>query len=679
MHETGLEPTPMVAELEGNEEATTGPKTKKRWAEFRQQLDVCKNYRKKLVRNWSTNIDYRRGKTFASQSDDDTISVNMDWSLTKTKQAALFSQVPHVAVSHPPESVAAGEWLSKFTRKLNDMLVKGGIEAAMDEIMPDCINAAGVGVVLISYEALTEDKEVPAIDISILPPQLQAEVMKTGMIFGKPMPMKTVPHPVSKRYTIRRISPSDFLWPVDFTGSDFDNAPWLGYTGRITWAEAVRRFNLPEEEKHLYLSDETTVEDRLSHDWDRERAAYDNRLGYDELFYWEHQYDSEAKSYDALHHLVFIHGKTEPVIDEPWKGQLIEESGKVIGALKSPVRVLTLDYISDENIPPSASAIGRSQVNELNKGRTQIIRQRERNIPYDWYDVNRLDPTIQQAIMRGTWLHAIPVQGDGSRVIGQVQKSNISQENFTFNEIAKQDLHEMWTTGPNQVGVGGDVETKGEASIIETNFTAKIGRERAKVASFVVGIAQVVGGLLCLYEDPAEFGEGFDPEFSQNLSYSILADSTVLVDANQRLRRLNDYLNKYAKSGYVNIEPVLREITMLIGLDPDAVVAAPKPQPPEQPNISLRLTSEKDMMNPLMLAFLIKSGQAPDPKLIEQAKTLIQQSVVEPIPPDAAQGAVGPMPPTPPIKTGEDNPQATVLPSIAKRSDAPEEPGSEMQ
>ena len=676
MHESNTAPQPLPEELEGAGQAEIEPKDKKRWAEFRQQLETCKNYRKKLVSNWSTNIDYRRGKPFTSQSDDDSIGVNMDWSLTKTKQAALFSQVPHVVVNHAPESVAAGEWLSKYTRKLNDMLVKGGIEAAMDEVMPDCINAAGIGVVLVAYEALTEPKDVPAIDVSVLPPQLQAEAMQRGTVMGREIPTKTVQFPVDKRYTIRRISPSDFLWPIDFTGSNFDNAQWLGYTGRITWAEAVNRFNLKEEDKQQYLSDETGVEDRLSQDVDKDKAAHDNRLGFDEIFYYQHHYDADAKSYDAIRRMVFLHGKPEPLIDGPWDGQTTdEESGKIIGSLKNPLRVLTLDYVSDENIPPSASAVGRPQVNELNKGRTHISRQRERNIPYDWYDVNRLDPTIQQAIMRGTWLSAIPVQGDGTRVIGQVQKSNIPQENFTFDQIAKQDLHELWTTGPNQIGVGGDVETKGEASVIEANFATKIGRERAKVASFVVGIAQVLGGLLCLYEDASEFGEGFNPAFSRALTYSILADSTVLVDSTQRLRRLNDYLNKYAKSGWVNIEPVLREVTMLVGLDPDSVVAAPKPQSPEQPNISLRLTGDKDMMNPLMLAFLIKSGQAPDPKLVEQAKALIQQAVIQPVPPQVAESAVGPMPSTPPIKTGDDNPQMSVLPSISKRSDAPEEPG----
>jgi hypothetical protein len=563
--------TEKEAPVEGN--------NKKRNAEFRQRIQACKTHRKKLVANWTTNIDFRRGKTFSSQADDDSIAVNVDWSYTKTKQAALFSQVPKVRVSHSPESFMAGPWVATFERRLNDALVTAGIEAAMDEVLPDCINAAGFGAVLVSYESLTEMKEVPSVDLSIFPPDIQKTAFESGQLFGEPIEMKEVPHKVDTRYTIRRISPADFLWPVDFTGSDFDNAPWLGHTGRIPWAEAVSRFGLTEEDKPDSVTDENTAEDRLINDYDKEHLGDDNKVGFDEIFYNEYQYDTESKSYSTIHHLVFLHGRVEPIIDEPWKGQLIEPtSGKILGARKKPIRVFTLAYITDEDIPPSDTAVGRPQVIELNKGRTNIAKQRARSIPASWFDVNRLDPAIQQALMRGNWAHAIPVQGDGSRILGTLQQPQMHQENYIFDKIAKQDLQEVWTIGANQVGVGGDVETKGESNVIQGNFMTKIGRERARVAAFFVGISEVLGSMMCLFEDPSVFGEGFDPLFSEKLGYSILADSTVLVDSNQRLERLNKFLDTYAKSGWINIEPVLKEIATLIGLDPNTTVQPPKPQ-----------------------------------------------------------------------------------------------------
>lgn len=679
-------------------EVLTDPKVTKRNVELRSQIDITKNYRRKLVQNWNVSIDYRRGKPFLTQSDDDQIAVPLDWSLTKTKTTALFSQVPEVRLSHTPDSAAAGPWLAKLQTKLNDTLVMGGIEAAMDEALPDCINAAGFGVCLVSYEAITQDKEVPSLDINALPPGMDPSSV----------PMMTIPQVIDKRYTIQRVSPADFLWPLSFMGSDFDQAPWLGRSGRISWAEAVRRFKVKEEDRALIVGEGRQTQDTLTQDIEKERLSQDTQVEFDEIFYKEFQFDTESQSYSTIHHLVFVTGKKEPVIDEPWKGQKLGQDGQITGSIKSPVRVFTLTYITDEAIPPSDSAIGRSQVNELNKSRTQIIQQRARNIPVRWYNPNLVDPAIGHSLMRGVWQNFVPIQGDGARAIGEVAKSSHPVENYTFDQVAKRDLNEAWTIGPNQMGQGQDVETKGESVEIANNFKTRISRDRAKVAAYVVGIAEVLGGLLCLYEDPSVFGEGFDPGFSRSLVFSVLADSTVVVDANQKLERLNQFLNTYAKSGFVQIEPVLREISILAGLDPNQVIKAPDPQSPPPPNVSLRLSGAADLMNPLCLASFLAEGKPPTAELIEQAKLLIQSAVTMPAPPPAPQmgGMGGPPPMGPdgqpmpagmppmgpgagappsmppagsatPQAVGEAHPNMTILPKITKRSDDPAAGGKE--
>lgn len=662
--------------------ATVDPKIKKRNDGFRQKIDTCKAYRRKLISNWATSIDFRRGKPFTSQSDDDQISVNLDWSLTKAKQAALFSQVPQVRVDHPPQTTQI-PWVASFERSLNDALRAAGIEAALDECLPDCINAAGIGVVLVAYEAIMEDKEVPAIDISVLPPELQKQVLQTNQLNGVAIPTQVVPTPVDHRYVVQRVSPADLLWEVDFSSSNFDVSPWIGRSGKLNWAEAAQKWRLSEEEKDSVLGEDNPTVDKLNYDVDREKSS-DDKVGFDEVFFREFQYDPAAKSFSTIHHLVFVNGKDEPVVDEPWKGQRLGEQG-FTGSKKFPIRVLTLAYITDETIPPSDSAIGRPQVNELNKARTQMIKQRERSLPVRWFDVNRVDPMIQTGLMRGTWQAMIPVQGEGSRIIGEVARATMPPENFLFDKIAKADLYTGWTVSPVPTEDGEE-----DPTTTETAFKTRIGRERAKVASFFVGIAEVLGSLMCLYEDPSLFGEGFDPAFSSSLSYSILADSTVLLDSNQRLKRLNDYVNMYGKTGYLDLESVMKEAATLAGIDPSAI-KKPEPKPPVEPNISLRLTGVEDMLNPLALAFLIKSGQAPTSELIEQAKSLIQQAVVPPTPPpgmpptdpNAPQPPGAPLPPPgaapppgtplpspPPPQVGEANPQWTTLPKLDKRSES---------
>ena len=635
--------TPDIGEADGTtlDNVQAAPIDKKRTREFRQRIESCKTYRRKLVKDWAINVDFRRGKPFASQTDNDRVAVNMDWSLTKQKQASLFSQVPAVRVNHPPQTISeeVAGWLHQFEQRINDNLLTAGIETAMDECLPDCINAAGIGVILVSHEALTEMVEVPAFDITMLPPDLAVMVKQTGkMPDGSPIPMETVPRVSDHRYLVSRISPADFLWPITFTGSDFDNSPWIGRSGRLTWAEAQQRWGLDEASKHKYLGLDRAISDTISNDTDKETENGDEFVSFDEIFFKEYQYTPNTKNYSTIHHMVFINGKDDPVIDEPWKGQQFdEESDQLIGAQRYPIRVLSLSYITDDAIPPSDSAIGRPQVNEINKGRTQMIIQREHSLPLRTVDINRIDPTVLYNIMKGTWQGMIPVQGNGQNVISEVSRSSFPQENFMFDKIAKMDFAEL--AGLGQDTVGADVETAGESDNIQTNYNTRISRERAKVGKFFTSVAEVLGGLICIYEDPSSIGEGFTPQVSKTLNYSILADSTVLLDSNQRLQRLMQFINFTAKSGWVNIEPVLREIATLSGLDPAVVIQPPQPKAPVEPNISLRLTGTEDMMNPLTLGFLIKAGQAPDAETIQKAKKLIEAAVM---PPPNAQPMLGP-------------------------------------
>lgn len=675
-------------QLQQSPDEAVAAEKKKLHKRLRHSIDATKQHRRKLIYDWQLNVDYRRGKPFATQSDEDRVSVPMDWSLTKEKESQLFSQVPAVRVNHAPHTISdeALPWVHGFETKINDTLISAGIEAAMTECIPDCINAAGIGVVMVAREAITKMEKLPAIDINLLPPELQAQIMKTGKLpSGEEVPMTEVPRVLDAKYVVTRISPADFLWPLSFSGSDFDRAPWLGRSGRSSWNEAKRRFNLSDADKEKVVSQNKTTADSITHlstDTEKKDELYDESVSFDEIFYSEACYNPDVTSFAAIHHLVFVDGKEEPVVDEPWKGQQENpETGLLLGALKYPIRVLTLSYITDDAIPPSDSAIGRPQVDEINKARTQMIRQRERSIPIRWFDVNRVDPTIQYALMKGTWQGMIPVQGVGTNIIGEVARSAMPPENFVFDRIAKGDLMQFWQTGPGQWGA--DIETKAEVQAIGSTMDVRVARERAKVGNFFVGIAEVLGGLLSIFEDPSTFGEGFTPEVSRALAYSILADSTVLLDSNQRRKRLIEFVNFGAKSGVVDIISVMKEIATLTGLDPAVVIKAPEPRPPVEPNISVRLTGTEDLMNPLVLAFLMKSGQAPDPKLIEEAKKLIEIGVTPPVPPpmpmggpdgppmDLAGGPTpldGPVPEPPPPLIGDANPQWQAMNRINART-----------
>lgn len=633
-------PSDATPKTNGQESSAADDTAKKRNAKLRASITVCKKHRKKLIDNWSVNVDYRRGKAFGSESDEDRIAVPMDWHLTKRKHSNLFSQVPKVYVSHPPQTVSKemDGWLFKYEQKLNDTMKEAGLETAMDEIMPDCINAAGIGVIMVSEESITENVEVPAMDLSMFPPELQDQILQSKqMPDGSPLEMVSVPRIADKRYKISRVSPSDFIWDTSFTGADFDNCPIVGRSGRISWYEAKQRWDIPEESKKDYLgSGSQTYTDTINRDLDVTDDINEDMVSFDEIFYKEHQFIDDIKRFKQIHHVVFLGDKQEPVVDETWKGQQIGPDGQIVGCQKYPLRVLTLTYVTDDAIPPADTAVIRPQVDELNKSRTQMMLQREHSLPMRWANVNLVDPAVMGSLMRGTWQNIIPVESNGDHAFGEIARSNFPNENMAFDSRIKSDIVDTFAIGQGQSGSG--VETKAEAMILSDDARAVITRERAKVTKFIIGIAEAIGGLLCIYEDPTYFGEGFDPGISRILAFSVLADSTVLLDSNQRLKRIEEFINRAAKSGWVNLEPVLREYAQLSGLDPSAVIRPPQPASPVEPNISLRLTGTEDLLQPLTLAFLMKSGQAPSTELIEQAKALIQAAVAPPAPPAPPPG-----------------------------------------
>ena len=649
---------------------------------FKGRIEQSKQKRRDLLEEWQQNVDYRRGKPFETDSDENRVAVNKDWSMTKSKQAQLFSQLPEVRLTPKHPSFAPATPI--FAKIVNDTLAKERVGAAMDEVLPDVINAAGIGSVIVSYEATTEKVQVPAIDPSTLLPEQQLALLNGQL----KLPMVEVDRIVDQRFPISALEPEDLLIPTEFTGSDFDNAPWLGHSGRMTWAEAKNVFDLSNDDKEQVLGDTRTSFDTLADDMDY--MSEEKVVSYDEIFYWGHYYHEDEKYYKAIYHLVFVNGLEKPVINGKWKGQRFdEETGTYIGACRLPIRVLTLTHISGQAIPPSDSAIGRPQVNELIKIRSQMIQQREHSIPMRWMNTDLLDPTIVDRIMNGTWQGLIPVQGDGDRAFGEIAKASYPQDDYRFDQISNRDLHEEWSLGPNQMGNFSSGERSAtEAGVIQQNFQTEIGYQRARVADFFVGIAEVLAGLLALYGDfelqPQKQGASIGQEGLQRLQawdrtkisgefvYTIRQDSTVRYDVQQRIQHLMSVLNMVGQMPFVNPQPIIQEIVELSGLDPAVVMVQPQPKGPDQPNISFRFSGE-DLANPLAQSILISSGLM-KPQDVEAAK-LSQIAATTPpqlpgsqaVIPGAEPLQVPQGPIESPVPTHSTMPDISTMPRIDKR------------
>mgnify|MGYP000234510611 CR=1 FL=1 len=685
-------PSPDVTDVAG-ESANLGPEGNQTRSPrdvveyFRNQIATAKSHRRTFSGEWKRSVDLRLGRIAQintngypiTDGDDLQTEVNPDWYLTKTKTANLYSQTPQVQVTH--ENVQYAAAVAPFAKSLNYEIgeKRAKIGVPMEEVLNDVVNASGVGAIMVGYAARFEDVEMPNIDTTGFSPEQVAQMTAAGQLW-----METVPRVASYQFYSKRLSPTDLLWPAAFTGSDFNDADWIGHTGKMGWAMAQTEFKLRPEDKDKVISGEQReTQDNLRAQPEKGSLMAFESVKYDEIFYWRYRVDATEKNFKSIWRMVFVHGiDTGPVIDEPWVGQQPVEGGmstQLVGAMKFPIQVLTLTYITDNPIPPSDSAAARPQVNDLRRSRQQYFMNRMRSRPMRWFDVNRTDRVIQDSLMRGDWQGFIPTNGPGDRAIGEIARASYPPEDTAFDRQTQADMQAMWMVSPTQVGsLSSGEKTAAEITTVQANFNTRIGQERALVQKFFLNLVEVLAGLMALYSD---FPNLTDNERQAMLkawnSKAILADivfkvrpdSTVLLDANQRIDKLTKFLNITAQSGVVNIEPVIAEIAELSGLDPAEVMKKPVPPQPEQAAISFRFSGKEDLMNPIVMALLVEQKQAPSPQSMETAEKILKASQVgmqELVP----QG-VSPQPEQPVPTNGEPgSPEDySLMPKVAQRAE----------
>lgn len=671
---------------------------KARAVKLKSRVEAAKHNAIIYHRAWRTNVEIRLGRQVTRYTEgvpvynDIQSEINPDWSLTKTKTANLFSQVPPIYATHENKTYAMA--VGPFVKALN--YEKGekraNIGAAMEEALNDAVNAAGIAAIDTGYAARFETKEtfeadsVGGVPSSSIPQEAFAKILAGAKELGQDIPTRTVETPTDYKFYHKRISPIDLLWPVEFVGSNFDDGDWIGYRGRCSWSEAKSEFRLKDDQKDSVVGAliDHTVDATLRSDAKATDLAETEAVGYVVLYYWRYRMDPDEKSFKSIWKLVFVDGLKgdEPAIHEQWKGQQYDNQKRAyVGCCRFPVQVLTLTYVSDNAIPPSDSAAGRPQVNDLRRSRSQMFQSRERSIPLRWFDVNRIDPAIQDSLMRGIVQGMIPTNGDGSRSVGEIARASYPSENIAFDQAAKQDLQESWQVGADQAGTMAQGRRTGtEASIVQQNFSTRMGQERNKVTNFYLRCMEVLAGWMALYSDFPSLADDERAAMQQawdskhvlhDLVLKILPGSTVVTDPKVRIAELAEYLNLTAKSGFVNVKPVIEEMTELHGLDVAQVVVDPHP-PIEEPNISYRFSGKDDIINPVVMALLVKKNQAPSAQEIEEAKKLLTIGAAPPAPDALAQQLGGSQPQAGPQQSGAPTaPGSPVGPPTTPPSHAP--------
>jgi hypothetical protein len=305
---------------------------------------------------------------------------------------------------------------------------------AMDEVLADAINAAGFGVAMIGYDEVSQTVKVPLTDPAMM--GIPPEMVQAGMDDGS-IPTQDVPQKLFGSYYMKRVAPQHFLYPVEFTGSDLQEAPWLGWEGWMPLEEAKRKFKLDPtfEPQNACENPEYLTDDK-----DR-RKSDDEYVHFSEIFYKASIYSSDPADLHPhkLKRMVILDNKeTAAVIDEDFQWQRYDEASRRFMGLRSfPLKALTLTYVSDRPMPPSDTEMGRPQVEEMIEHRSLMVQQRKHSQPMRWFDVNQVDEDIIELLKKGDFQGMIPMNGPGGNAIGEVARAQYPRESFEFMRVRR--------------------------------------------------------------------------------------------------------------------------------------------------------------------------------------------------------------------------------------------------
>jgi hypothetical protein len=634
-------------------------------------LDAARKQRKTLVDEpWRTNVNFRVQKPFGGATDEgaaqDRVAVPEDWARTRQKTAQLSFQVPKILASAKrPEFESAAPIV---TAAINDKLQNEcRASYVIDECLADVINAAGLMVAVVGIDIRSREVEVEIPNPSEIDPF-------TGQPVPSMLPPKTekVTQIVSKQYYLRRVSPGAFLWPAEFTGSDWDQAPWLAYDTWLPAADIKRQWGekIPKEwtgssSSPLLLSRDVKEPPTTSTDDGDVPVEGVDGAKYGRvttLWYRASCFDETEPHPDALRTMIFVDGVPDPVFHDntDWQVWVDEQPGTpegvgpdgqptpatppvpghYLGLTKFPIRVGTLTYVSDLATPPSDSEAARPQVREMIRSRSQMIRQRDHSVPFRWYDVNRLDELTVARIQNGEWLDMIPVNGRGDGVIGEVARASYPRESFGFTNVIGSDLDRAWAMSGPSLGLAAGGDPSATEVNVTNNANAQRGDyEKARVSRFVAEVGEVLFSLMQRFMDETDYvtmvgadgAERLQPINASTLAgeylFTFKADSSDRVDLTTKQNNLLKLYNLAANSPSLNRAAIEKDLVEVFGADPAKYVTQPKEKGPDPPNISYRFSGE-DLLNPMAVAVMLKSNDI-GPDDIKAAAMMIQDSIAQ--------------------------------------------------
>jgi hypothetical protein len=649
---------------------------KKVVGEWMNRIHASESVVDDLRLQWQKNVRAYMGKVLPSVPRDHTVNVPLEYSYVEQKKSQLVFQVPEVHLK--PKNPTSAPAVPIFQAAVNHELGEENADAAtlIDEVATDVL-LCGIAASKIGYVSEIRTRPMPVMQPAPpdpltgappMDPQTQQPAMvqaqqpvvgPDGMLqIGPDGPMmepvmRDEPYLAHESYFWEEFPTEDLLIPVDFVGSNYDRAAWLGMRFVMDFASARKAYDLPPD----FAATIQTPRETLS---SAERPTRDGGAlkqveGY-EIWYKAAVFAPEEDPLPKqLKVLVLIKGHDAPVRHEnspyQWFGDGQDgrpNDGKLHGMEGFPIHPLALRFLPGSAYPVSDVGIARPLSEEISLGRTQRVQFRDRSIPMRWYDRTQLTQETLAKLERGDIMSNIGLDGNGAEQIGVVALQQFPRDNYQFNEIGEKDMRDTWAIRPATVETEGRTATEvRDASAVSD---VRLDKERTKFLRWFTTGAAKLASLLQQFKDDAGFVEIVGPDGQKALKawdrkavqgefvYTAKPDSALRLDADVERRQAANLYNLIGRDPNVRRTELLKALLTKHNLDPEKIVVeTPPAEPKPEIKFSMAIKAE-DLQNPQVLGILAQAGI----EIIPPIDPMTGQPVPKPPQPQQA-GAASPV------------------------------------
>jgi len=576
-------------------------------SDWRMRLEAARDPIAAIITEGKTNTARYRVKHLLKAPLEAEVVVPLDFSYTEQKKAQLISQMPEINLEATRPELENTVPIAKsiINAKLGPKPVGVDAITAIFEGMTDVVCGVGFMVCKIGIEVYVDGTKPVNVGEEPVPGGQPGSILGLGPTPMRPI-MQDAPNVVSEQYYWKRVPPGYFRAPADFTGSDFDDADWVAHRFKEDvpaddpkGGRRSRRGGGQNDDDLLLIDPVQTSRTKPPVRWGTE------------AFYRACRFDPTCKNPELVRTFKLYDDDDAPSVHEDSRDQRWAADGSLIGMAGYPLHVLTLRYTSDTCFPASDIQNIRQTIDEVSKGRTQLLRRRDRSLPQVGYDATAVTPDSLAAIQKNENTGFIgfnrPVDDSTFR---EIPKGTFGRENFAFNDQGMQDIDRAMALGANAGVLRSDSpETATKSNQVQSAVDTRLEAERFRVATYCVKGAMKLFGLLQVYADKPDWvrleGESGAARMEQwtklqipgPYAFKARPDSHIRLDATQLLDRALKAYNLLANDPYVRREEMVKPVALQLGVDPARIMKQPDKQGPPPAKGSVTI-SPADFVGP---------------------------------------------------------------------------------